>query len=285
MKKIICENEKKDRITFTYDFPFFLLEADGLYKKEANVSTSSSAFGIGENYEGTSIKKRNIIISGIIKDNFLERRSTLYQLFPHDSEGTLYYYENDVKRKINYIVEDVEIEEKGIPRTFTVSLICPYPYFTEIEETKISMASWSPAFCFPLEIQEDVGIELGTKNMTIMGTINNKTNIEFGLTITFIANGNVLNPYIINVETQEKMQLNKQMKSGDMIIVTTKRNNKDIIYIPDATGRVEEANYLMKYGSKFFQAYPGVNTLRAGADEDEQNLTTQVTGSIEYEAV
>lgn len=285
MKKIICENSNKNKVEFTYDFPFFLSTANGLYEKIGTVSTVSSAFGIGETYSGTSVKKRNIVITGIIKDKFLERRQTLYNMFPLKTEGTLYYYEDNIARKINYIVESVELEEKGIPRAFTISLICPYPYFKDIEDSKVSMATWTPTFVFPMVSEKDVGLEFATKNVTTMGTVTNNTNLEFGMTIIFTANGNVENPYLINVETQEKILVNITMEAGDQIIVTTQRNNKNIQYIPVATGIAENINYLMEYGSKFLQIHSGENTLRAGAETDEENLTTIVSYSVEYEAV
>ncbi len=285
MKKIICENSKKDKIEFTYDFPYFLKAIDGIYKVSGNVTTVSSAFGIGELYSGTSIKKRPIVITGIIKDNFKERRQLLYKMFPLKTEGTLYYYEDDVKRKITYEVEDVDIEEKGIPRAFTISLICPNPYFTDIEENEASMSTWTPRFCFPMISEKNIGIEFATKNVTVMGTITNDTNIEFGITIHFIANGHVKDPYLVNVDTQEQISLDIEMEAGDEIIITTQRGKKNIIYIPDSTGIAEDINYKMKYGSKFLQMHTGDNTLRAGAEEEEENLTTNVYYYNEYEAV
>lgn len=285
MKKIICENNKKDKIAFTYDFPYFLKTIDGIYKVSGNVTTVSSAFGIGESYSGTSIKKRPIVITGIIKDNFKERRQLLYKMFPLKTEGTLYYYEDDIKRKIAYEVEDIDIEEKGIPRAFTISLICPNPYFTDIEENEVSMSTWTPRFCFPMISEKDTGIEFATKNVTVMGTITNNTNIEFGITIHFVANGHVKNPYLVNVDTQEQISIDIEMEAGDEIIITTQRGEKNIIYIPDSTGIAEDINYKMKYGSKFLQIHTGDNTLRAGAEEEEENLTTNVYYYNEYEAV
>lgn len=285
MKKIICENNKKNKVTFTYDFPFYLTSADGLHTVIGTVSTVSSAFAIGETYSGTSIKKRNIVITGIIKDNFQTRREKLYEIFPLDTNGTLYYYEDNISRKIEYVVESVEIEDKGIPRQFTVSLICAYPYFTDIEESEVSMSTWTPKFTFPMISEKDVGIEFATKNVTTMGEIINDTNIEFGITIKFVANGNVTNPYLINVETQEKMQININMEAGDQIIITTHRSKKNVIYIKNSTGAEENINYLMEYGSKFLQMHSGNNTLRAGAEEEEENLETKVFYSIEYGAV
>lgn len=286
MKKIVCENNKNNKITFTYDFPFFITSTDGLYDVKGDVSTVSSAYGIGESYTGTSVKKRNIVINGIIVDNFAKRRETLYNIFPLDTKGTLYYYEDDIERKIEYIVEDVDVSEKGVPRTFTISLICPYPYFKDIEESEASMSTWTPRFCFPMISEQDEGIEFATKNVTTMGTITNNTNIEFGVTIKFIANGKVVNPYLINVNTQEQIAIDPiEMEAGDQIIITTHRNNKHIFYIPSATNEAEDINYKMKYRSKFLQMHSGDNTLRAGAEEGEESLETKVFYSIEYGAV
>lgn len=287
MKKIICENKNKDKVKFTYDFPFFLETIDGLHSVIGTVTTVSSAFGIGESYSGTSIQKRPITITGIIKDNFEARRKTLYKIFPLKTEGTLYYYENekDQGKKITYIVEDVEIDEKGMPRTFTISLICPNPYFKDLEESEVSMATWTPAFCFPMISEKDVGIEFATKNITTMGTITNETNIDLGTTIHFIAHGQVVNPYIVNVETQEQMLIEIEMAAGDEIVITTHRGNKKINLIEDSTKIPKDIIHFMKYGSKFLQMHSGVNTLRAGAKSNEENLETKVYYSNEYEAV
>lgn len=284
MKKIICDNHRGSTITFTYDFPFFLISADGLYKVEGDVSTTSNAFGIGESYNGTGIPKRPIVITGIIKDNFVQKREILRDMFPLDSYGTLYYYEENIERKIDYIVEDLDVEEKGIPRTFTISLICPYPYFKDIEESLISISSWTPEFVFPIISEEGKGFIFGSKNNTTMGSIENTSNIEVGMTIHFIANGEVKNPYLVNVETQEKITIDTTMKRGDEIIITTHRNNRNILYYEEATGKTEDRNYLLGYGSKFLQVHSGKNTLRAGAEMEEENLITKIFYSVEYEA-
>lgn len=285
MKKIVCDNNKGKTITFNYDFPFFLISVDGLHKVKGDVSTTSNAFGVGESYDGTNIPSRNIVITGIIKDKFLLRRTELYNAFPLNSYGTLYYYEDDIRRKIDYIVEDIDVAEKGIPRTFTISLICPYPYFKDIEESSVYISSWTPEFVFPMISEKDEGIIFGSKNNTTMAMIENISNIEFGMTIYFFANGDIKNPYLVNVETQEKIMLDTVLKRGDEIIITTHRNNRNILYYEEKTGKTENKNYLFEYGSKFLQVHSGKNTLRAGAVEGEENLVTIIVYSVEYEAV
>lgn len=285
MRRLVCESYLKEKVTFTYEFPFFLEDVDGLHDVIGEVTGIKSAYAIGENYVDTSIDKRNIIISGIIKNNFRDNRDRLYRIFPHKTTGTLYYYDDDIERKIEYKVESIKIPDKGYPKTFQISLICPYPYFTDIDKTSLQMATWSPRFKFALKIPKSTGIKFGVKNTTSMATIVNNTNIEFGMTITFKANDIVVNPSLFNVDTREEMKIEKTMQVGDKIIVHTYRQNKNIIYIPSSTGIEENINNLMVYGSKFLQVHHGSNTFRYNADENVDSLEAVIDYATEYEAI
>jgi hypothetical protein len=284
-RKIVCENYLNEKITFEFKFPFFLESVDGLHEVTGVVAGMKSAYAIGENYIGTTIEKRNIIIKGAIRDDVITNRQKLYRQFPLKSTGTLYYYEDDLERKIDYKVESIQIDDKGLHKHFQISLICPDPYFTDLETTSLQMATWSPAFKFLLKIPKDTGIKFGTKNTTSMATIENDTNIEFGMTITFTANDDVVNPSMFNVDTREEMKIEKKMSTGDKIIVNTYRQNKNIIYIPVSTGIEENINNLMVYGSKFLQVHHGSNTFRYNADDGEDNLEAVIEYVNEYEAV
>ncbi len=289
-KKIICENYLKEKIAFEYKLPFFLESVEGLHEVLGIVAGMKSAYAIGENYIGTTVSKRNIIIKGAIRGTVLEdviaNRQKMYQIFPLKTTGTLYYYEGSLKRKINYYVESIEIEEKGLYRHFQISLICPNPYFTDIDKITKQMATWSPKFKFALRIPQDTGIKFGTKNVTSMAVIQNDTNLEFGITITFTANDKVINPSMFNVESREEMKVEKVLNAGDKIIVNTYRQNKNIYYIPVSTGIQENINNLMVYGSKFLQVHHGQNTFRYNADENTaDNLEAVIEYYNEYEAV
>lgn len=284
-KKLICESYLHEKVIFTYDFPFFLEKVEGLHEIIGTVTGIKSAYAIGENYVDTSIEKRNIIISGIIKNDFINNRQKLYRIFPLKTTGILYYYEDNLERKIDYKVESIKINEKGYPKVFQISLICPMPYFTDIEKTTLQMATWSPAFKFALKIPKSTGIKFGTKNTTSMVTITNSTNIEFGMTITFTAKDTVVNPSLFNVDSREEMKIEKTMSAGDKIIVHTYRQNKNILFIPSNTKEEENINNLMVYGSKFLQIHHGENTYRYNADENVSNLEAVIDYLTEYEAV
>ena len=285
-RTLIYKNHKGDMITFTYKPPFLLSICDGFHETVGTVNSVSSAYGVGTTWNGTSIGQRDLTIKGTITDNIQENRLLLYDMFPLNSEGTLYYYEGDIERKITCLVEKVSIpEKKGFTRDFSISLVCPNPRFSALAATILSMATWTPAFKFKLVIPKNKGIKFGTKNTTSMGTTENTTEIDYGMTIKFKANDTVKNPYLFNVTTRDIIQIEKTMSAGDQIIITTHIDNKNVIYKNAVTGEEENINYLIMYGSKYFQVPSGTNTFRSGADSGEDNLETTIEFLPEYEAV
>lgn len=285
-RTLIYKNHKGDMITFTYKPPFLLSICDGFHETVGTVNSVSSAYGVGTTWNGTSIGQRDLTIKGTITDNIQENRLLLYDMFPLNSEGTLYYYEGDIERKITCLVEKVSIpEKKGFTRDFSISLVCPNPRFSALAATILSMATWAPAFNFPLIIPENEGIQFGIKNTTSMGTTENTTEIDYGMTIKFKANDTVKNPYLFNITTRDIIQIEKTMSAGDQIIITTHIDNKNVIYKNAVTGEEENINYLIMYGSKYLQVPSGTNTFRSGADSGEDNLETTIEFLPEYEAV
>jgi hypothetical protein len=285
-RTLIYKNHKGDMITFTYKPPFLLSICDGFHETVGTVNSVSSAYGVGTTWNGTSIGQRDLTIKGTITDNIQENRLLLYDMFPLNSEGTLYYYEGDIERKITCLVEKVSIpEKKGFTRDFSISLVCPNPRFSALAVTILSMATWTPAFKFKLVIPKNKGIKFGTKNTTSMGTTENTTEIDYGMTIKFKANDTVKNPYLFNVTTRDIIQIEKTMSAGDQIIITTHIDNKNVIYKNAVTGEEENINYLIMYGSKYLQVPSGTNTFRSGADSGEDNLETTIEFLPEYEAV
>lgn len=285
-RTLIYKNHKGDMITFTYKPPFLLSICDGFHETVGTVNSVSSAYGVGTTWNGTSIGQRDLTIKGTITDNIQENRLLLYDMFPLNSEGTLYYYEGDIERKITCLVEKVSIpEKKGFTRDFSISLVCPNPRFSALAATILSMATWTPAFKFKLVIPKNKGIKFGTKNTTSMGTTENTTEIDYGMTIKFKANDTVKNPYLFNVTTRDIIQIEKTMSAGDQIIITTHIDNKNVIYKNAVTGEEENINYLIMYGSKYLQVPSGTNTFRSGTDSGEDNLETTIEFLPEYEAV
>ena len=285
-KKIICKNSYGYKLEFGYSFPFYLDSYSGIHEYSGEVATIKSAFGVGVSYVGTSVNKRTINLVIAFKDgiNLLKNKQQIYNIFPLGDYGTLYYYESDIERKINYYVENINLVRRANYVYATVNLLCPNPYFMDSEETIAVLHNWDKLFKFPLEIPENTGIEFGTKNDSTSIEIENNSHIDYGLTITFIANGEVVNPGLKNNYTNETLKLNYTMETGDQIIVTTYNNEKSITLI-DSNGDEENITNKLVFGTKFLQAVNGVNKFVSNADSGLDNLDVNISYYNYYEAV
>lgn len=284
-KKIICENSYGYKLETGYSFPFFLSSYSGIHEYDGSVSTTKSAFGVGVAYVGTSVNKRNITLVIAVRDNsqMQIRKNQIYNIFPLKDKGTLYYYEGEVVRKINYYVESVTQTRKGNMLYYTVSLICPSPYFMDSEETIASLNNWDKLLEFPLEITED-GIEFGLKNSNKTIEITNDSHIDYGLTIVFSANGEVTKPILKNNSTGESMEIDYSLKNGEKIVVTTYINEKSITFV-DSLGNEEDITYTLVFGTKFLLAGNGTNRFVPNAESGLDNLDVSISYSNYYEAV
>lgn len=285
-KKIICENSRGYKLEFGYSFPFFLDSYSGIHNYDGNVSTLKSAFGIGTSYIGTSVNQRDITLVIAFKDgkNLITNKQKIYNIFPLKDKGTLYYYEGYIERKINYYVEKVTLTRKANYIYATINLLCPSPYFMDSEETIATLSNWDKLFKFKLEIPDETGIMFGQKNEASTIEIVNDSHISYGLTITFITNGEVVNPSLTNTKTKEIMKLNYTLKLGEQIVVTTYNNEKTITHI-DSNGNESNITNALVFGTKFLQAPNGVNKYVTNADSGSANLDCTISYYNYYEAV
>lgn len=284
-RRITCENSYGYKLDFSYSFPFFLNSYSGVHEYSGNVATIKSAFGVGVSYIGTSVNSRNINLVIAFKDDELmqNHRNQIYNIFPLKDNGTLYYIEGAIKRKIGYYVEKVNLTRNLNTIFASISLICPNPYFMDLTETIVSLQNCDKLLEFHLEIPEE-GIEFGRINESTAIEIENNSHIDYGLTITFVANGNISKPSLKNVNTNEEMKLNYSLSTGDRIVVTTYNNEKKIIHIDSGGNETNITNSLI-FGTKFLQAHNGINRYIPNAEVGFSNLECSISYYNYYEAV
>ena len=281
-QKIICVSENGVKTEISNNFPFLLEEITGIFETVGEIAKVKSAFGTGTKYVGTSINDRTIQILGTCRKGYANR-TRLYNAFPKKQWGTLYYYEDDMIRKINYQVEDVKIANNYSHNYFQIDLLCPNPYFTDVNETIVSLANWKKMFEFPFENEVGETFEFGTKELSLLATIENDSNIEIGMRIVFNANGEVRNPSVTNIITGETLKLNETIDVGEKIEVSTYLNEKNIYVTKDNI--TERKNNTLVFGSKFLQIHPGKNQFKFDAEYKSENLELEFYYFKNYEAV
>lgn len=268
MKTVKCVNNNGLSAVFAYDHDdteFFLVSLDGVYEIKNAINTSQNATTDGSSYAGEALEQRNIVITANMRRDYQKNRDHLSRVFKVHSSGTFFHTEEGQTRRIEYYVESLDIEEKGIIRAVTISLICPDPYFKDGEATHIEMASWESEFEFEVEIPEE-GMEFGTRAKEMIKVVDNNSTTSIGIQMTIIAEDIVVNPSIMNVTTGEVLKLLCTMLPDDRIVITTEQGNIDVVLFRD--GEKIDYNYTVDEENEgYVQLETGRNYINYTADE------------------
>lgn len=244
-RRIICTNENNMEVCFDYDFaPFFLVSVAGIYGISANVTTSENTTVDGSTYQGSTAKQRNIVITAQMDSNYKENRDFLYRVFKLKSTGNFMYMEDGDTKQIDYKVEDIDIGETGVVRDIVISLICPDPFFKDLKDLEVTMASWVDDLEFPASFPEE-GVEFGHREADLVKEIENDTGEDnIGIMVVIQADGAIKNPAIYHSEAGEYIRLEMELASGQIAIITTGQDKKKTWLLKDVSqSEVSEKGY------------------------------------------
>ena len=309
--KVICTNEKNISMTLTWnDFaPFHLLDLEGVYGIEGNVVTSDNTAIDGSTFQGATARQRNIILTFEMDESHKENRERLYRCFAVTRPGVLEYVENGDSRSIEYIVEAIMPGmTRGRVRNYAVSLICPSPYFTDLADIEVMMASWVPNVFFPHCFVAG-GAEFGYRHAELVKVIENESGAEnIGITTVFHADGDVMNPAIHHMEAGKFTRIGSAenpftLRPGQYAVINTRIGNKNVFLLDgitaadiegckDRLGVIDWNRAVTRHGQSinryldedadFIQLQDGINTIAYTADEGIGHLSVSVYYRISY---
>ena len=239
----------------------------------------------GSTYQGSTTKQRNIVITAQMERDYQANRDLLYKCFKPKSTGLFTYIEGGETRVIDYKVEGIDIDEAGVVRNFSISLLCPDPFFRDLEDISVSMASWTGLFEWPHEFLEEKE-PFAERTAEVLKEIENDSAADnIGITVTLEAEGPVINPAVYHAESGEFIKIGNEARSfsinaGDVVIITTETNNKAVYLVRD--GVKQEINEYLDEDSDFIQLQHGTNTIRYTADAGEDYLNVTVSYRFRY---
>lgn len=280
-KRILCRNEKNTECVFDYDFnPFFLVSAEGLYSVKSTLQTAANSMTDGSTYMGGVIDEREIVITAQYHKNYKENRDFLFKMFRPKSRGVLLYEENGETREIDYIVENIEVEEKGVIRDITLDLVCTNPFFRDSDYKVAIMQGIIGMFEFPHEFL-DSGEEFGCRVHEQIKEIENRSSVErIGMEIIIEALSFVVNPRITKVRTMEYIEADIKLKAGDVLRITTGTNEKGAILMRN--GEETNVNAAITPESEFIQLEVGKNMLQYAAVAGKDNMNVEIRYRQKY---
>jgi len=235
---------------------------------------------IGKSVANTSLGMRDITIEGwIVAANeghmtLLKRKLNSF-INPQETI-TLFYGDY----KINFVPDETvkysasTAENNEIFCKFQIYGTAPNPLFSDGFETMSAFVMTAPSFHFPLILSQslpDKGAVFGKRTASLIANLVNEGSVAVGMKIVFKANGTVVNPSLININTQEDFTINKTLVNGEEIEIITSIGEKSV------KGRIDNndfVNYFMykNIDSSWLQLEVGDNLFRYNAESGVDNL-------------
>lgn len=161
-------------------------------------------------------------------------------------------------------------------RRFLIQGTCPYPLFTDLENTAVPFDATGNRFIFPTNWGQTKPIIFAATEKAYRVEVNNKGGFSTGLTAVLKFSGDVQNPRIKNLTTGKFIGVKGTFHNGERLEMSTIPGNKYIkTRIPDGT----EYNIIKyrDYKMSWIQLTPGINQLALDCDDLDQRPNMSVT--------
>lgn len=235
---------------------------------------------VGVTISNTSLESRSITIEGwIVAANSIHMDNLKKKLnsFVNPQDAIELYYG---KYMIQFIPDETVKYANGHSENndafckFIITGTCPNPLFTNVNESMLIFATTIPKFRFPLILSSsspEKGVVFGSRTNSLIINVLNEGAVSSGMRIVFRASGNVVNPKLINVDTQENFILNKTLIADEEVVINTNIGEKSI---RGRIGNLPYKNYYMykDIDSSWLQLNVGDNLFRYDADSGLENL-------------
>ena len=283
MLHIIAENKYGEQLNLTTNDNYAMLSCGGLTPPTATINTAVIATRDGAVFNSSRLNTRNIVL--IIKPlNSIEsNRIQLYRYFKSKQYIKLYLENNTRSVWIDGHIENIEGDLYSSDERIQVSIICSDPYFKDTVTGEYTFSNVIDRFKFPFSIEAVPGVPISElADHTEIAILNNSDD-ETGVLITLTAVGNVSNPTIYNMTTNENFSLNINLSVGDEITIDTRRGSKRVLLT--SGGVVSNIINYMVPGSEWLNLVVGDNVFSYECSSGATNLLITVSLQPIYEGI
>lgn len=249
-------------IDLNYNNDIAISRTIGLTGNINNYNESQAFNHVGTAIERFSTASKEIEINGEIIGNTLNKKQQITRAITPLKRGTLYF--NDIFFIDVVPVKSPTFEQFRYNAKFSIVLKAPYPFWRYKDVTTLGLGYFLPRFKFPVNYA--VPHRFGEKIETNIYRVNVNGDIASDINYTFMADGYVKNPKVINVETGEFIRLNIDLLIGDEI-----RVYRDLSRLLRVELIREELTtdvfYALDEESRLFTVDAGENILELKADE------------------
>ncbi len=276
------ENDRGEQLNLSANPDYTVYRINGLTPPQASISTSANATMDGSSVNNVRVESRNIVIYVTIDGNVEARRINLYKYFPVKRNVKLYFSNGARNSYIEGVVELIECDLFSNKQVAQISIICPKPYFKDVEYLTTNFSDVAKLFEFPFSISK-AGMEFSAITSNIRKSIINVGDVPTGTIIELSASGTVVKPVLYDVLKRTHMALNFTMLPSDKIVINTNVGEKSITLMRD--GVATNIMGYMVHDSDWFTLESGDNVFTYDAESGTNNLQITFTTTLLYSGV
>jgi hypothetical protein len=282
MYSLKVENDRGNTLELTNNPNYRVYKIEGLNPPHATINSSVNTTTDGSSINSVRMENRNIVIYTTIQGNVEANRINLYKYFPVKKTVKIYFTNGTREVYISGTVELIECDLFSDKQVAQISIICPRPYFKNVDDLVTMFSDVTKMFSFPFAIAK-TGVEFSSISTNQRRSIINTGDIETGVVIKLFATGTVVNPVVYDVLKRTQLRLNFTMIPSDTLVINTNVGEKSIELIRD--GVSYNALGYMAQDSTWFVVEAGDNVFTYDADSGNSNLQLTFTTSILYSGV
>lgn len=277
------ENEAGNVVNINDESRYVVLSCSGLNPPSASIFTAKSPNRKGSKYKGSSLDERPMILTIKLLGDIEANRIALYDWVSTENYVKIYYKNGKRDVYIEGYVQDCPIDFFTKSEVVSVSILCPDPYFKDLQEISTELATLLPQFTFSFAIDAE-GVPFSTvKNDNHTPIIN--TGTETGCTLTLTFKGDAYGITIYNARnTTERMVINHTFKSGDTVVIDTDNTPKKI-ELTDISGVKSNILRYVESNPTWFTLKNGINEFGFIAEAGQSNIAMSISFKSKYAGV
>lgn len=275
MFELRIENPEGESIILTgRETDYQVIKILGLNPPKGAINTTLLAGVDGARFNSSRLETRNIVITVKIHGDTETNRQRLYTYLRTKENCKIYYTSDNRNVWAEGYIDSFECNLFSNSEEAQISIICPDPYFKDVDEIVSDISATINNFTFPFSINLNDPIAFSTFDATRTANVYNEGS-SGGMEISINFEDDVSEIEIRNTVTNEHLTLDYSFLDGDSVVINTNSGKKSIMLTRN--GVVSNIFTALQSGSTFLQLRTGDNFFSYLADSGTKNESVYVT--------
>lgn len=272
-RKCLLEFEQGDRQLVTGGI-YRVVTIEGLSSSEYDIQLSQNPQMDGGRVISRAVLPRYLVME---IDCQQEQRDQFVRFFNPRHTGKLTILWNGVRRWINYEVQNNKVKPGTVweKPSFTLQLVCPDPFFNDMNDYGRNIAEIQPLIAFPFVWLTGRGYVSDYVMLGKEAALNNSGDIETGLIVEILARGAVKNPRL-ELGTEDYIAVDVVMSTGDTLRINTNKGRKQVLL------NGEDVLHRIDRKSTWLTLPVGLSTLSYSAEYGSNDMDVMVYFTPQY---